>query len=95
MWKCGTQKYCLPPQRAEAATAAATVVAAVRGDGNGQAVLPGTTAPALVELKISVDVPGKRKTEGSVTVVAVGACGSVDECVVEKVNSTVVTLIPC
>lgn len=28
----------------------------VRRDGNGQAVLPGTTAPAPVELKISVDV---------------------------------------
>lgn len=59
----------------------------VHRDGNGQAVLPGTTAPAPVELKISVDVPGERKTEGSVTVVDVGASGSVDECVVEKVNS--------
>lgn len=54
----------------------------VRRDGNGQAVLPGTTAPAPVELKISVDV-----LFCSVTVVAVGASGSVDECVVGKVNS--------
>lgn len=38
-------------------------MAAVRGDGNGQAVMPGTTAPAPVELKISADVPRERKTD--------------------------------